>query len=332
MDSDGTEDEKAAGVDAPGTFLSAGVDGVLVGASEPMQRLFSRILKVAPTRLPVLVTGEPGTGKALVARAIHHASRETDAPFVAVDCVDTLPERMEPLLFGEIRDDGVVRRGLFLSAAPGTVFLDEVAETPTAVQSLILQILRDKLVSLAGGGPPSPPRVRIMASSCRVPGVTATFGPGDPTGQIEIVPIHVPPLRERAGDVPLLFRHFLGRFFRRMGKTAPDVSRAALALLERHPWPGNVEELSRAAYWIAVRHASGPIGPEHLPPDIGMSRAGDFFALPGDGVALEDLEKSYIRHVLSRTGGGIQKAASILGINRKTLSLKMKRYGLSARD
>ena len=315
-----------------GVLCAAGLDRQILGASDATRTMVSRILKAAPLNQPVLITGEPGTGKSLAARAIHHMSHLSDHPFVALDCLAVPLSRQVKIIFGQARPDGEVEKGLLERAAGGTLFLDEVARLSDDFQARLLQMIRDRVFTPVGASEPVPVRTRIIASSCRVPGVVSAFRLDGMNEVLGIVPIHIPPLRERLSDTPVLFRHFLAQAASRRGLSPPGVTRQANSILERHSWPGNVRELIHAADWIMAVHPQGDISAERLPGWLGAGAGDEGFLLPGKPVDLEELEKNYIKHVLDLTGGGIQKAAKVLGINRKTLSLKLKKYGLSARD
>jgi DNA-binding NtrC family response regulator len=295
-----------------------------VGASPAMQHVFHLVARAARAPHTVLITGESGTGKELVARALHAASGR--ATFVAANCAAIPDSLLESELFGHEKGafTGADREkpGLFESAHGGTLFLDEVAELPAALQPKLLRALEGGEIRRVGATRARTVDVRLVAATNR--DLEREVADGrfrqDLFWRLNVLHIHLPPLRERPADVPLLARHFLG------GRAiAPD----AMALLAAYPWPGNVREL-RNAIERATTLAHGPeIRAEDLPPRI--REAGRTAALVADASrrqsTLRDLEREYIHEILRQVGGNKSRAAEILGLDRKTLYRKLDDYG-----
>jgi DNA-binding NtrC family response regulator len=310
-----------------------GARGSIIGRSPPMQRLFELIERVAPTRATVLITGETGTGKELVARAVHDLSDRARRPFVAVNC-SALPETLlESELFGHVKGafTGAVaaRRGLFEEAAGGTLFLDEIATVSQAIQVKLLRVLQERRIQRVGGGSPVNVDFRLVAA-CNVrleDEVESGRFREDLFYRLNVFPLHVPPLRERPSDVPLLAEHFRRRFSRENGVEPPPITREALARMMEYPWPGNVRELENYVERGAILHAGAAFIPFEAPrgsrvePEretMGRARA--------ERWSLERLEREHILQVLEETGGNQVRAAEILGVDRRTLHRKLKQY------
>jgi DNA-binding NtrC family response regulator len=296
----------------------------LVGQSPPMVAIYKLVARVAALDTTVLVLGETGTGKELVARAIHYASPRADRPFVVVDCT-ALPEALfESELFGHERGafTGAIgaRRGLLEAAGGGTCFLDEVAELPPALQAKLLRALQERVVRRVGGNDPVSIDVRIIAATNQDLRKRAEQGAfrEDLYYRLNVVTIEVPPLRERRQDVPLLAQHFLAAFTRASGKPVGAFTPSAMARLEQHHWPGNVRELEHAVERAVALASSGVILPEDLPPELAREAAPP--APPaGRRMTLDEMKQWYLHAVLEETGGNKARAAEILGIDRKTL-------------
>jgi DNA-binding NtrC family response regulator len=312
----------------------------IVGRSAPMRRLFELIERVAPTRATVLVTGETGTGKELVARAVHDLSDRARRPFVAVNC-SALPETLlESELFGHVKGafTGAVaaRRGLFEEAAGGTLFLDEIATVSPAIQVKLLRVLQERTVQRVGGGAALGVDFRLIAA-CNV-ALEAEVEAGrfreDLFYRLNVFPVHVPPLRERGGDLPLLADHFLRRVAREHGVQPPALSSQALARMTDYAWPGNVRELENFVERAAILHAGAATLPFDPPrgtrPEPERELAG---RARRERWTLERLEREHILQVLEDTAGNQARAAEILGVDRRTLHRKLKEYrGAAAPD
>ena len=296
-----------------------------VGASRALQEVYGLIGKLAKSPLPVLITGESGTGKELVARALHHASGRR--AFVAVNCA-ALPENLlESELFGHVRGafSGADRDkpGLFEAAHGGTLFLDEVAELPATLQPKLLRALEAGEVRRVGATEPRTVDVRVLTATNRDIEQRVSDGAfrEDLFWRLNVLHIHVPPLRERPADIPLLAEHFAaGR------RIAPD----AMALLAAHAWPGNVRELRNAIERAAALSATGEVHPDDLPRRIvDVARAASVVSEASRRhLSLRELERTYILEVLRSTGGNKTRTAEILGLDRRTLYRKLEEYRL----
>ena len=304
----------------------------IVAEAPEMRAALRLATQVAATDATVLILGESGTGKELIARAIHEGSARRGGPFVKVDCA-ALPEGLlESELFGHEKgaftDAAAEKPGRFELAHGGTLFLDEVGELPQSLQAKLLRVLQERAFERVGGTRTISVDVRILAATNRDLAKALKGGQfrEDLYYRLNVVPILVPPLRRRPEDILPLAAHFLQRFGARYGKVVPGLSPEAAALLRRYSWPGNVRELEHAIERAVILWERGVIGPEELAVDL-MAVASD--GLPDQELmTLEELEREYIRRVLRRVRGHKSRAARILGINRKTLLEKRKRYGL----
>ena len=302
-----------------------------IGESEAMQQVYAAIRKAAETTATVLVTGESGTGKELVARAIHYSSRRSAAPFVAVNCGGIPEGLIESELFGHMKGafTGAVtsRAGFFLTADGGTIFLDEISELSLPLQVKFLRVLQDKSVTMVGASHPRHVDVRIVAATnknLRTLVERQVFRE-DLFFRLNVIPIEVPPLRERGDDVLLLARHFVEKFSRELGRPVPRLSDALLASLLAYPWPGNVRELENIIQRVVVMAEGEEIDVPSLP--VPMR-----FSAPRPAAihrSLADVEAEHVRAVLASVDDNKTQAAKILGIDRKTLREKLKHLGVS---
>jgi DNA-binding NtrC family response regulator len=320
---------------------ASGLDRI-VGVSEPIRRLLASVPRVGQTDSTVLITGESGTGKELVARAIHATSRRAQGPFVSVSCA-ALPEQLlENELFGHVKGafTGALaaRKGLLEEAHGGTFFLDEVGEAPLAIQTKLLRVLEERSIRRLGDNRSWPIDIRIVAATNRDLEVATrerTFRE-DLLYRLNVIRLHLPPLRERRDDIPLLARHFLALHCRQLARELEGFAPAALAAIREHAFPGNVRELSNVIEQ-AVALAAGPvIEVEDLPeqirrPQPAATRPGPAPA-PASASPLEDalegVEQEQIREALRVTGWNISQAAARLGISRNTLRYRIEKYGL----
>jgi DNA-binding NtrC family response regulator len=306
---------------------------LIVGQSRSMQRIFEKILRVAPTDSTVLITGESGTGKELVARAIHENSNRKDREFVAVDCSSLVETLLESELFGHIKGSFTgahqTKHGFFELANHGTFFFDEIANLSLRIQAKLLRVIQEREFMKVGDQKKVKLNIRIIAASNKDLQESVHSGEfrEDLFYRLSVVPIHLPPLRKRKEDIPLLVFHFLQRYCKRLKRPLPDVSQGAMEIMMDYNWPGNVRELEHTIERILILEDTEVIQARDLPSFISQ-RQGEFQMFSEEPLTLQDLEKKYIRFVLRRTKGKKTKTADILGINRKTLGLKIKKYGL----
>jgi two-component system NtrC family response regulator len=313
------------------------LDGI-VGTSPAMQEVFSLIERVSFADVPVLITGESGTGKELVARAIHQRSRRAGGPFVALNCAAVPESLLESEFFGHERGafTGAVRGhvGRFEQAAGGTLFLDEIGAMRVELQAKLLRAIQEREVQRLGSTTPRKVDVRILAATAEDLERSIRRGTfrEDLYYRLNVVPIRLPPLRERVEDVTALARHFLDRASKRLGREAPSLAPDALERLQLYPWPGNVRELENCIERMVVL-ASGPrLGADDLPPHVARPSASPEsaadFDLPAGGVRLADLERHLIRQALRRSRGNVAPACRLLGISYKTLQYRIRKHGL----
>ena len=321
----------------------------MVGKSPSLLALGADLRKVAPYKATVLVQGESGTGKELIARALHALSPRAEGPFVAVNCGAIPAGLMESELLGHCKgaftDALRDRAGLLEQASGGTLFLDEIAELPPALQVKLLRVLQDERVRRLGESEERVVDVRMVAASARdLEGeVAAGRFREDLYHRINVVALRVPPLRERAGDIPLLVDYFLERINLRLGLGVGGVSPDAMRVLVGYGWPGNVRELENTVERAAVMCEARAIDLPSLPERIlrgkpGAPAAGPMAALPWARDDAEDLsikrtarraEEELIRRALARTGGNRTRAAELLEISHRALLYKIKEYGVS---
>jgi two-component system response regulator HydG len=305
-----------------------------IGECDTMQSLFEQAERVAATEASVLVTGETGSGKEVIARAIHRCSRRKDGPFVPVNC-PALPDTLiESELFGHARgaftDARTERKGLFLEASGGTLFFDEIGDMPLQLQSKLLRALEDRRVRPVGGDREIAFDARILAAtnSDLAAAVEAGQFREDLYFRINVVSLHVPPLRARGNDVLLLARHFLKRFAERSEKEVRDLSKPVAEKLLSYTWPGNVRELRNAIERAVALTRFDTLVVEDLPEPIRTCTRSDWVVRSDDLAelpTLEEVQMRYIRHVLDATGGNKAEAARVLGLDRKTLYRKLDR-------
>jgi len=311
----------------------------IIGKSRKMQEVFWLIQEVAHSDASVLIQGDSGTGKELVASAIHYNSRRRAGPYIRVSCA-SLPESLvESELFGYEKGafTGATQRriGRFEAAAGGTLFLDEIGDLPLAVQAKLLRVLQERQIERLGSNRPIDVDVRFVSASLRSleEGIAEGGFREDLFFRINTVPIRLPPLRERREDIPLLAQAFLREFSGERGKEIEGLSDDALEVLDGHAWPGNVRELRNVIERAVVFCRGSQITPEHLPPSLRdapplpPSLASPRSAEPLRR-AVERAEMETIRAALAATDGRRNDAAEILGISRKTLWEKIKTYGI----
>ncbi|HZU81579.1 MAG TPA: sigma-54 dependent transcriptional regulator [Polyangiaceae bacterium] len=309
----------------------AAADAQIVGTTPAMLTVYKTVAHVAPTTATVLIVGESGTGKELVARAIHTKSPRANKPFVAVNC-GALPESiLESELFGHERGSftgaSATKRGLFEEAKGGTLFLDEIGEISPKMQVQLLRVLQEGEIRRVGAAETIRVDVRVVAATNRDLKEEVATGRfrEDVLFRLQVVTVHVPPLRERKRDIPLLIRHFVARHAERLGRPAPRVAPEVFDALESYAFPGNVRELSHVIERAMLLAREGVITASDLPPEVthawaNRDAAAELGSLADDWPTLAVLERRYIDRVLSRTGGNKTRAAEVLGIDRRTLN------------
>ena len=296
----------------------------LIGQSHQMAEIYKLIARMAALDTTVLIEGETGTGKELVARAIHGASGRATRPFVVVDCA-ALPETLfESELFGHERGAFTgafaARRGLLETSAGGTCFLDEIGELTAPLQAKLLRTLQERSIRRVGGNDEIPFDVRVVVATNRdLRKLVADGGFRDDLYyRLNVVTITMPPLRERASDIPLLAQHFLEIFARRSGRAIKRLAPESVALLAGYRWPGNVRELEHVIERAMALSSSETLLPDDFPPHLREERD-RAPRLPADGMTLEDVKRWYVNKVLEESGGNKLRAAELLGIDRRTL-------------
>jgi two-component system NtrC family response regulator len=316
---------------APPAFAS------FVGASSALKRFLDDLRLAADSDATVLLQGESGTGKELAARAVHESSKRAGAPLVVVNCA-AIPETLvESELFGHRRGafTGATedRKGKFEAASRGTIFLDEVGELPPSAQARLLRVLQEGEVDTVGAAKPVRVDVRVVAATRA--DLEARVREGsfreDLWFRLHVVPLRIPPLRERVGDVPLLLEHFLARSATRHGRAVPRIEPAAMDRMERHDWPGNVRELENLVERLVVLGRGDTIRETDLPAAVrseGPRLGGARIEIPPEGLVLEEVERGLLEEALRRHGGNQSAAARFLGISRQTLIYRMKKFGL----
>ena len=307
-----------------------GID-FIVGQSPAMQKVFAKISRAAPSDSTVLLTGESGTGKELAARAIHNLSPRKDKEFVPVDCSALVESLLESELIGHVKGSFTgahqTKHGLFELANQGTFFFDEITNLSLNIQAKLLRVIQEREFMKVGSQKRIKLDIRIIASSNRSleEAIKAGTFREDLFYRLSVIPIHLPPLRERDGDIPLLVEHFLRKYRQRGDREILGVSPPALKMLAAYSWPGNVRELEHTIERIVILEDGDLIQPEHLPSFISQ-RQSELQVFSDGEYTLEELEKRYIQLILKRTRGRRQDAARILGINRKTLGHKIEKY------
>src|SRR5512146_2291583 len=311
----------------------------IVGSHAKIQDILRMIARLKDTRTPVLISGESGTGKELVARAIHFHGAFNKRPFVAVDCGSLVPTLIESELFGHEKGafTGALRSkdGLFQAANGGTIFLDEIGELPLDLQAKLLRVLQEKEVRPVGSNQKIRVDVRIMAATNR--DLEAAYKAGtfrkDLYFRLNVVTVHLPPLRERRGDIPGLAQWFLSRY----APTQPiKITTAAMKCLRAYDWPGNVRELENCIERAVALGDQQVIDVSDLPPGIqSLTTSSDClagsFVAPANSTDLEDIERVTIERVFEQVNGDKTLAGQLLGISRATLYRKLKRYGIGVK-
>ena len=309
----------------------------IIGKSAEMQRLLTTVRKVADSKASVLVTGESGVGKEVVADALHNLSARHDKALIKVHCAALSETLLESELFGHEKGAFTgadsLHKGRFELAHGGTIFLDEIGEINQSTQIKILRVLQEKQFERVGGEQTIEVDVRIIAATNR--NLEAEVKAGrfreDLYYRLNVIHLEVPPLRERKDDIPLLVSAFLDEFNKENGKQITGMSQAAKAALYKYDWPGNIRELRNCIESAVVMASGTDIGLEDLPPSVSKASRAETIAVPM-GIPLDEAEKLIIEENLAANKGNKSKTADMLGIGRKTLHRKLAEYGLEAED
>jgi two-component system response regulator PilR (NtrC family) len=314
--------------------------GNIIGRSEKMQAVYQMIETVAGVQSTILVTGESGTGKELVARAIHDLSPRAEKPFVSINCGAFTETLLESELFGYVKGAftgaNTNRKGLFEAAHRGTIFLDEIGEMSSAMQVKLLRVLQERKVRPVGAHQEIETDTRVIAATNRDLAAMVKDGSfrEDLFYRISVIPIELPPLRQRSDDVKQLVEHFIEKFCVQTGR-AVSITPKALTLLEGYSWPGNVRELEHTIERAVALERTDSIQPERLPEQItnyNPARVASAFDLPEEGLNiaahLEHLEKSYVLEALQRTGGNQTRAAELLHLSVRSLRHLLDKHGI----
>jgi two-component system, NtrC family, response regulator PilR len=315
----------------------------IIGKSAKMQDIFSIVQRIAKTTSTVLISGESGTGKELIARAIHYNSGRR-GKFVSINC-GALPETLlESELFGHERGafTGAIRekRGLFHEADRGTIFLDEIGETSTAMQIKLLRVLQDRIVRRVGSNVETQVEVRVIAATNRDLSDSIQKGTfrEDLFYRINVIPIELPPLRHRKEDIPLLVEHFIAKFCTNLGVPLKRISTDAVRAIEKYSWPGNVRELENVVERMIALETSEVLTTKSLPEHVllGGRIPDTTFELPPEGISLQDhleaIGKIFMLKALERTGGVQTQAAELLRMSFRSFRYYAKKYELIAKD
>jgi len=298
----------------------------LLGASPAMQAVFALIRQAAPGDANILISGDSGTGKELVAKALHYNSPRAERPFVPVNCAAVPAGLLESELFGHVKGafTGAMkaRRGLFREAEGGTLFLDEVGDMAPELQAKLLRVIEDRVVRPVGSDEAAPVDLRLIAATNKdlVARIQEGLFREDLYYRLAVIPIHLPPLRERREDIPLLAEHFLRRAVAASVKDIRGFTPEAMAALLRHPWPGNVRELENVVERAVTLAGGDQIPPEALLLDASAGATpAALLAQAARRPTLEELTVEYVSLVLREVGGDKAKAAEILGVSKRTL-------------
>jgi two-component system, NtrC family, response regulator AtoC len=328
-----TERERRADEDADRSSTPNAINVNIVGASARMLEVYELITRVAPTRSTVLIQGETGTGKELIARAIHSASPRADHPFVPVDASALAESLLESELFGHVKGafTGALadKRGFFEAAHGGTCFLDEVGGISPCIQAKLLRVLQEHEVRRVGGAESFKVDVRVIAATNKDLGALVADGAfrEDLFYRLSVVTVLLPTLRERREDIPALATHFLKSYAVANGKSVSGISPEAMAALIRYDWPGNVRELEHAIERAVALTLNSVLLPEDLPPKLGDA-ARSVGSLVAPNLSLREVVTRHVRHVLKEAQWNKKVAAQLLGIHRRTLYRMTKRYGI----
>ena len=304
----------------------------IVGQSAEMQSLFKTVRQVAPSRATVLITGDSGTGKEMIAAAIHHTSPRAQKPFVKLHCAALAETLLESELFGHERGSftGADRRriGRFEEADGGTLFLDEISEISPATQVKLLRVLQEHEFERVGGNQPTKVDVRVIAATNRDLSTMVQNGQfrEDLYYRLNVINLRLPALRERPGDIPALAAHFLVKYARENGKEVERFEDAALSILRNYPWRGNVRELENVVERAVVMSDGPLLRTTHLPPEVQQTQATNSEIPKIPGSTLADIEKHAILETLAHVGGSTTSAAKMLGISVRKIQYRLQEY------
>ncbi len=303
----------------------------LIGKCPSMQKIYDLIERISDSSINILITGETGTGKELVAKAIHYNGSRKEARFVAVNCAAIPESLLESELFGykkgAFTDAKTDKRGLVFEAGEGTLFLDEITEMPLVLQAKLLRVIEEREVRPLGDTISHPIDVRVISASNR--DLKELIHQGrfreDLYYRLKAIDIELPPLRQRREDIPLLVEHFTQKFSEELKKRVPGISEEALRILIGYAWPGNVRELENVIHRAMTLSQTEVILPEDLPASMVQEPDENLLEKSLQGkYTIDQLEKEYIRKVLIEVGGNKSKAAEVLGLDRKTLYRKLE--------
>ena len=315
----------------------------IVGESEQMQELFKKMARILHRGVnQVLITGETGSGKSLVARSLHKHGPRKDKPFIAVNC-GAIPETLiESELFGHEKgaftDAAQQKKGLFEVANEGILFLDEIGDLPIQTQSKLLHILEEREIRRIGGTQSIKVDVYVIAATNKdlIQAVRDGGFREDLYFRLNVIPLHVPPLREHPEDIPMLVNFLIQKFSNEYAEASPkQVTPQAMSALRRYEWPGNIRQLENYLRRIFVLSENEVIDKDELPPEIldtSLPTTDVEFDIPEEGISLEEIIKEYVCSALTRSNGNQIQAAKLLGISRRKLQHRMQKYGLQRQD
>jgi len=318
------------------------IDDKLVGESQYIAQLRQKITRVAPTNSRVLITGPSGSGKELIARALHANSDRSSGPFKAVNAASMVPERVDEELFGIAGPDGhAVKTGLLEKAHNGTLYLDEVADMPLETQGKLLRLLVEQRFHRIGGEDDVQVDVRVVTSTSRDLAKEVQLGKfrEELYHRLNVMPMQVPPLTERREDIPALVTHFIGQLAASTGLPAREIGEDAMAALQAHDWPGNVRQLRNNVERLLILATGDPKNPitlETLPAEVSVVKANSGVSENERVIAMplrdarEHFEREYLQAQIERFGGNISKTATFVGMERSALHRKLKSLGVNA--
>ena len=305
----------------------------ILGNSAPMQQVFNMITNASESDAPVIIFGESGTGKELVARAIHKSGPRKNKQYVKVSCAALNESLLESELFGHVKGayTGAFqsRTGRFEAAHEGDIFLDEIGDLPLSTQVKLLRVLEEKIIERVGDHRPIQTDVRIITATNKDLKQLVDQGifREDFYYRINVLPIWIPPLRERTGDIPLLAESFFQRIYLKSEKKIQGITNEALDFMIQYPWPGNVRELKSTLEYAFVACQGSMIGPEHLPPNI-LNMENPHKTSEPSSVGLDEIKKRRLIDALRQSGGNQSEAARMLGISRTSVWNQIKKYGI----